>query len=420
MDVTLSAITAAMATASVGWIAVRFRSSDRSDRLSTMALQLQLLIFLSWTALGSDATSPIRVTLSVLVALLLFAKVWEERELRVLRVWPLYVYTLVLFVSGVFSDKPMTALAGASAYAMILGSMSVILASLPLRVIRRIAMEFAVGLAVALVVQVLVAPSQATSPIRSMAFDWTLDGWVGLQTPTQVGLLGFSLVMYGIISNDAARLARFSLVAGGLLLVVGSQKRAALLITVVAGLAYVSQVYRRRGSLSVVVVVIVVVATLAAQGPVRDFLDREAAHPEAQNATSYRGAIFEASFDRFLERPLLGGGMGVSDRGLLIDVGEEGRLWRSHSEFGNAAAISGVLGVIALAWQYGLSVVTVWRNRAADLAPFIVLIGALSALPFLRILSTLSFLSIPVILLVLPAHGARRFALGAGPKAHSG
>jgi hypothetical protein len=286
VDLKSGLITLAMGLAALGWVTVRFRSSDRSERLPAAALQLQLLLFLSWNALGSQVTSPTRLSLVVLASLLLFVHVWEEREICVLRVLPLYVYALVLLVSGVFSDDQTTAVLGAFKYALILGSMSVALASLSQRVIRRIAMEFAIGLTVALAIKLLVAPAETTSPIRSLAFDWTLDGWIGLDGPSRVGLLGFSFIMYGIISREGARLARSASVVTGFLLVVGSQKRTALLITLVAGIAYVSQAYKRRGYFTVVVIITLVVAGLAVQGPARDFLDGEAAQPESQNATT--------------------------------------------------------------------------------------------------------------------------------------
>ncbi len=167
-------------------------------------------------------------------------------------------------------------------------------------------------------------------------------------------------------------------------MVVGSQKRAALLLVVVAYLVYVLQVHRKQGLIAVAAFMAVMDCSISQDGPVRDYLDREAAHPEAQNAITYRRSILKANLDRFSERPILGAGLGVGDRGMLIDVGEDGRAWRSHSEIGTTAAAAGVAGLLALTRQYGLTAIAVWRVRTKDAMAFAVFAATLLALPFLR------------------------------------
>lgn len=152
---------------------------------------------------------------------------------------------------------------------------------------------------------------------------------------------------------------------------------------------------------------------------VRQLWEREQGRdaPGVENVASIRGGIFEAAIDRFWESPTWGDGLGVGNRGLLIDVGEPGREWAAHSELGTILAGAGAIGALAIVWCYAAmwrGAYRRWRTHT-DYVPLLVLTGLVVTLPFHRQLTAPSILSLGLLLIVLPTALDRRASTTSKP-----
>ncbi|MEM9565687.1 MAG: hypothetical protein AAGA93_23905, partial [Actinomycetota bacterium] len=190
-------------------------------------------------------------------------------------------------------------------------------------VVRRLFTGFVGGLASVVVVGAAAAPDEAfrslSAPVVRVALAAPalgsgphLVGWTGL------GLL--AVVVWHRLDGSwpETRSRRWLLLvpgptAVGVALLLLAQKRSFWVAAAVAALVALALCCRRLLAPALVAVAgVVAVATLV--GPVRDLWDREQARPQVDNVTSIRAGIFEASIDRWRDRPIVGNGLGVGDR----------------------------------------------------------------------------------------------------------
>ncbi|MEM9564213.1 MAG: O-antigen ligase family protein, partial [Actinomycetota bacterium] len=191
--------------------------------------------------------------------------------------------------------------------------------------------------------------------------------------------------------------------AVGVALLLLAQKRSFWVAAAVAALVALALCRRRLLAPALVAVAgVVAVATLV--GPVRDLWDREQARPQVDNVTSIRAGIFEASIDRWRDRPIVGNGLGVGDRELRIDAGQPGFRWNSHNEVGAALAATGVLGLAAVLWGHlaGLAGALRSRRTSGDPFPLVVVAGSLALLPFWRLYIEPVVVALPLLTVVFP------------------
>lgn len=418
-----------VAVIGLGWLLVTARGPGSApDRALQVAWQLVALSLLSAPEelVGERGDIALRVALGALAALAVVVRfVLLGRSGWTLAITPwLAVYGLVLAGAAAFSSSPdVAALRGLRAVVLfaVLGQVA---AGLDRASLRRLLFQFTAGLAAVVAIGPVVAGSDAFHPLRAPVIRWALQAPVIGSGPHVVAAIGFGLVLAtawcwvdGDRPTPGSRPWLVHVAAPGLagfVLVVASQKRAFWLALAVVGLTWLVLHHRRWLAPAVAVLVVVAVAFLAI-GPLRDLWDRERSRPQVDNIASVRGAIFEASLDRFVDRPIIGDGLGVGNRDLLIDVGQPGLGWSSHSELGAALAATGLLGLAVLLWAHahgGRRAMAAWRSRA-DPVPLLALTGSLAMLPFWRILQEPLLVGLAYATMVFPVHGWRRWGPGA-------
>lgn len=417
------------AVVALGWLVATARGPGSApDRALQIGWQLTALSFLSAPEdlVGERGEIVLRVVLGALAAVAVGVRlVLLGRSRLTVAITPwLAAYGLVLAGAAVFSSSPdVAALRGLRALVLflVLGQAA---ASLDRAVLRRSLAQFTGGLAAVVAIGPLVAGGDAFHPLQAPVIRWALQAPVIGSGPHVVAAIGFGLVLATIwcwVDGDRPTLGSRPWLTGvagptlvGVVLVVASQKRAFWLALVVVALTWLV-VHHRRWLVPAVAALVVVVASFLAIGPLRDLWDREQARPQVDNITSVRRAIFEASIDRFVERPFIGDGLGVGNRELLIDVGQPGLGWSSHSELGAVLAATGFLGFAVLVWAHvhgGRRVVDAWRRRA-DPVPLLALAGSLALLPFWRILQEPLLVGLVYATMVFPVHGWHRRGPGA-------
>lgn len=427
---TVAAFAAAVAVA-VTWVVGAARSdAPAPDRAIQVAWQLAALSFLSAPEAlvgesGDGGEIAVRASVGVLAALALGVRLVLLGRSAWLAVPPwLAAYAAVLTVAAILSSDPgVAALRGLRAVVLftVFVQAAVVLER---SVLRRLFVQFSAGLAVVVAIGPLVAGGEAFHPLRAPVVRWALQAPVIGSGPHVVAAIGSALVLATVWCwADGDRpppwssrwLLRVALPGGfGLLFLLAAQKRALWLAMVMAGLTWLV-LCRRRSVLPTVAVLGVVAVGLSTVEPLRDLWDREQSRPQVDNVASVRSSIFEASLDRFAERPLVGDGLGVGNRGLLIDVGQPGLEWASHSEVGAALAATGLAGLAAIVWGHAVgwrAARTAWRRRA-DPLPLVVMAGTLGLLPFWRVLQEPLIVGLATYAIVLPLHPWRR--LGSAP-----
>lgn len=411
----------------LAWLLRTARSSDpATDRAVQLAWQLAALSFLSppEALVGEDGSLAFRAVVGGLAALALIVRLAILGRSASIAVPPwLGAYAVVLALAAGFSSSPdVAALRGLRAVALFVVFVQAALV-LDRSVLRRLLFEFSCGLAVVVAVGPLVAGGDAFHPLQAPVIRWALQAPIVGSGPHIVAAIGFALVLATLwrwLDGDRPVVwsRRWLLVvalpgATGAFLVLAAQKRAFWLALLAIAITWLV-VCHRRWVVPALAVVGVLAVSLLAVGPLRDLWDREQSRPQVDNIASVRSAIFEASLDRFAERPLIGDGLGVGNRDLLIDVGQPGRTWASHSEVGAALAATGLAGLIVVAWGHlvGWSgALAAWRERA-DPLPLLVAVGTLALVPFWRVLQEPLALGLAYYTIVLPLHPWRRIGRG--------
>jgi hypothetical protein len=243
----------------------------------------------------------------------------------------------------------------------------------------------------------------------------------GAHSVAAIGLGLLAWVAWRLVDGDLPAVATRAWWLGaalptvvGLALVLLSQKRAFWLATVVAALVGTA-LWERRRAVVLLAGTVVVVGLFTTVDPLRDLWDRERARPQVDNIASVRGAIFDASLDRWSERPILGDGLGVGNSDLLIDVGQPGFAWNSHSELGAVLAASGVLGLAAVGVGHVVGAVGAIRARRDGPWALVVVAGSVALLPFIRVLQEPLIGSLPYLTVVFPTVAWSTVRIGPGP-----
>ncbi len=413
--------------AALAWLLRTARSTDPvADRAVQLAWQLAALSFLSApeALVGEDGSLVFRAVVggSAALALVVRLALLGRSASIALPLW-LGAYAIVLALAAGFSSSPdIAALRGLRAVALFVVFVQAGVV-LDRSVLRRLLFELSCGLAVVVALGPLVAGGDAFHPLQAPIIRWALQAPIVGSGPHVVAAIGFALILATLwcwLDGDRPVVwsRRWLLAvalpgATGVFLVLAAQKRAfwsALLVVAVTWLA----LCHRRWLLPALAAIGVAAVALLAVGPARDLWDREQSRPQVDNIASVRSAIFEASIDRFVERPLIGDGLGVGNRDLLIDVGQPGRTWASHSEIGAALAATGLVGLIVVAWGHLVgwsAALAAWRNEA-DPLPLVVTVGTLALVPFWRVLQEPLALGLAYYAIVLPLHPWRRVGPG--------
>ncbi len=325
------------------------------------------------------------------------------------------VFAVVLAVAAATSGSPAASWPRSIRVVLLLVVFAQTAVWLDRAVARQLFTRFVGGLATLVVAGAALAPDDAFQSLAAPIVRVALAAPALGSGPHVVGWIGLALLATVVwrqldgLGPEPGSGRWLALVPGptlvGVALLLLAQKRAFWLAAAVATLVGLALCWRRL-LLPAIVVLAAVVAVATLVGPVRDLWDREQARPQADNITSIRGGIFEASLDRWRERPIVGNGLGVGDRDLLIDVGQPGHRWNSHDEIGASLAATGVLGLAALAWGHlvGLAGARRVRRRSGDPWPLIVVAGSFALLPFWRLYVEPVVVALPLLTVVFPTH----------------
>ena len=405
-------VAGAMVLSTVRW------SMAPADRALAVAWQLAVLSMVP--GLLTPGGQTVRVVVAVIAgaagaSATLVGLRWPGSAWRgALPPW-LVVYAGVLVVGAGLSSDPGSSALRVLRALVLLVVLAQAAALLDDDVRRRLLARTMALLAGAVVLGAVVAPGQAFEPLRAPVLRWALTApalGAGAHVVAAIGAGLLVATAWRWLSGDrpgptaVAWSARVGVPAAvGIGLLAASQKRAFWLAAVVAVAAWLV-LCRRRWLVPALAVLVVVVAPFLVVDSLRDLWDRERARPQIDNIGSVRGAIFEASVDRFTDRPLVGGGLGVGNRNLFIDVGQPDFAWASHSELGAVLAASGLAGLIVLVWGHGAGLrgVAKARSVSGDPMPAITLAASLALLPFWRILQEPLLVGVPYLTIVLPAH----------------
>lgn len=406
------ALFVAFCAVAVAWVTHWVRSSDSYTGPLAVAWQLAALSFITGPESLGDRGSNGLAAVLLTGAVGAVAVHGSRQGWRVAYTPWMALYGLVLAVAAVASSSPIDATIRTGRTVVLFVLFSYTAAGLARPVLRRLFAQFVVGCAGAITVSAVVDPGSAFRSIKAPVIDVALTApalgfgahWVAA---VAVGLIGVSLW------NRSAGAIAYGGAGLGLAMVMLSQKRAFWLAATVALLVWILLHHRRR-FIAAAATVAVVATLFVAVTPLRDLWDREQSRPGVDNILSVRQEIFDASIDRFEQRPVIGDGLGVGNRDLLIDVGQPGFRWASHGELGAVLAATGLAGFGALLWGHVHGVVAsvrAWR-REGDALPLIVVCASVALLPFWRILQEPLLVGLAYFAVVLPEHRWRRLGTG--------
>lgn len=250
----------------------------------------------------------------------------------------------------------------------------------------------------ALLLGFVLVPDQAIDSIRAPVIDILVVA-PHLGDRALTAMIGIAALIVGL---STIRPARFFALFASALLLLATQSRSLIVAAACIIFVWTFTLAKRTRFLIWAAGLVVVLAGIT--GPGRTLWDREQAHPESANATTYRSTVFEEAIDRFQASPIIGQGLGVGDRDLVIDVGKPGLKWATHSEMGTALAATGALGSIAIATIYLTSFASCLKRfqRQADWLPLAVISAMIVTIPVITWLSRVSLLTLPFLFLVMP------------------
>lgn len=391
--------------AAVAWVAIEAPNSRHP--LRTAGLQLTMLAQLSWSELGETVNVTLRILLLIAAGACIARSVAKSSEVKFHWIPAMFGYSGLLFLSGALSANPAIGLLFAARYGAVSLLFAVGLIGYSAYEIRRLGFGFGLVVGAMTATQLVLLREESLRSIRSQFLGYVVEGEFGLGT-TAISLAGCVLALGALRHQFRAPTAALMFISGTALVVL-TQRRAAVLFLAALILGHILSSWRSQRA--VLGAAAGLVLAVAFSGLLLAFFDREAVHPESENVTSYRSAIFEASLERFYERPIIGGGLRVGDAELATSIGRDGTEWISHSELGAALAASGIVGTTLLLWQYYRLGLEALRLRDSDPVPLFVFLATLAVLPFWRVLADMSLVSLVVLLYLLPATPVRRFTM---------
>ena len=394
----------AAAVTAVWWLRSSARLSlEPASRCSALALQLALLAVVP----GPESIHWYPAVRTVLVASAVLAAglgAATSGKLRFRGVRWVAIYMLIVFSSALVNADGVASFVRPLQVAFLFGIAIHVTAALEPTDVLRLFGEFAVGLLMITGLGAVLSPGDAFAQFSAPVIDRYLEApSIGLSA-NAVAFTGLVVVVVGL-SWRRRDLSSWSVAGIGVVAMVLTLKRASWLAAAVLALTWLALKARRR--LAPVVAAGAVVMAVAVLVPqVRDLWDREQSRPQAQNIWSTRGAIFEASLDRFADSPVLGTGLGVGTSDLMIERGGRIESWNAHDELGTVLVSTGVLGAVTILAGHGLGIVwtvSVWRT-SRDALPLAVAVAGLAMTPFFAVLSNPSYVSLPYLLVVFAAY----------------
>lgn len=415
------------------WLTSTWRSQPTASRALVACWQLAALALVPGPGRILDQRPTLVPALLLLAAALgLFAvHLAASGQRRVAWAPWLVVYGVVLVVAMVASPSPGDAVVRTTRALVLLFLAAQTAHGLDPSTLRKLYAQFVVAAGAATMVGAVLVPDAAFRSIRAPVVRFQLLTPILGLPPHWTAAVGLGLLMVAARMDVLARIptpgttggptTRSALVVGavGAALVALTSQRSFWLAAATGGMMWLA-LSRRRLLAPALVAAATLVAVFTLLQPARDLWDREQARPAVPHLASVRGAIFEASLERFEASPLVGQGLGVGNRGLLIELGQPGFEWSSHSEIGAALAATGVAGLVAVLWGHivGLTAsVRAWRIDG-DPIPLTVVVAGLALLPFWRLLQEPLFVTLMTFVFVFPAHRWRSLALPGSTGGH--
>jgi O-antigen ligase len=222
-----------------------------------------------------------------------------------------------------------------------------------------------IGAIVALVwIEALVLPSRAWSPVPSL-LPYELQGVMPVYSSNTVGTLGGLLAIWGLARpggpGRAAFLNDVALVLGLATLVAAQYRTCAIGFLAVGALV----AWRRRRSLFVTLAAAGALAALfVGAGAIRAQTETAFAkgNPDVIATLDSRTVYWQAAVPAIRERPLLGWGLNVGSRRVLVSLGEDSAS-TIHDTWVEAVLGTGVVGAALLAGAFLTGLRSAWLAR---------------------------------------------------------
>jgi exopolysaccharide production protein ExoQ len=265
----------------------------------------------------------------------------------------LLAYIVVAAIAALDSPRPLQALYRVYELGLGFVAITVALALLGERAgptIVRIVVG-AMGVLVAIVwIEAIVFPSRAWSPTVSV-FPYELQGYLPAYSTNAVGTFGGFLAIWGLVRPGAGRWSARLALFGGVATLLAAQYRTGI-IGFLAAAVVVG--WRRKGLPALFVPVAAALAvgffgwhTISAETS-RVFAK---GRPELVSSLDSRTIYWHAALPLVRERPLVGWGLGVASRQVLVSLGDNSTS-TIHSTWVEAVLGTGVAGAAMLALAY--------------------------------------------------------------------
>lgn len=298
------------------------------------------------------------------VVVLLSSRVGAQRIPTPLRF--LGAYILVAALSALGSPLPLQAFYRALELGA--GFLTILVASLLLGeragfVLLRLSLITLGGIVSVIWIEALLVPSRAWTSVPSVV-PYQLTGYLPSYSSNAVGTFGALLAIWGLArtsGNNRVLLADVTLVFG-LVTLLASQYRTGIIGFLVAG--GIVAWHRRRGLFVVIAAAGILFVLFAGWNEisVRTQTAFAKGRPELVTNLNSRTHYWRASLPLIRERPLLGWGLDVGSRRVLVSLGDEGTS-TIHGTWVEALLGTGIAGTAVLAASFVTGLRSAWRAR---------------------------------------------------------
>ena len=310
-----------------------------------------------------DSAAILRVGLVSLAALLAFVILLSPEYIARRIPTPLRflgAYVVVATLAAINSPLPLQALY--RAFELGAGFLAILVALVLLgdqagTVVVRLSM-IAIGTIVGVIwVEAVLFPSRAWEPINSVV-PYQLQGFLPSYSSNAVGTFGALLAIWGLARTGTGRhkvLIANATLAFGLVTLLAAQYRTGIIGFMVAG--GIVAWYRRRGLFVVLLAGLALLVMFVGVSALRAQTQSTFAkgQPELVGTLDSRTLYWHAAMPVIRERPLLGWGLNVASRRVLVSLGDDNTS-SIHSTWIEALLGTGIIGasMLALAFLTGL------------------------------------------------------------------